>query len=168
MAPYDARMVANHLLDLADQKKRPLTQAALLKILYFCHGWYLAWNDGPLCENDFEAWELGPVVKVVRDAFKSFGRQPIDSRAKRFNLKTGGHEAIPNQISPLDRALIEKVFEFYSQFSAPKLINMTHEPGSPWDKLWNSKEPVARLGLRIKNEEIRAHFMRASRPERML
>ena len=35
---YDARAVANFLLDLADRDGRPLTQVALLKILYFADG----------------------------------------------------------------------------------------------------------------------------------
>jgi uncharacterized phage-associated protein len=168
MAPYDARMVANYLLDLADQKQQTLTQASLLKILYFCHGWYLAWHETPLCANDFEAWELGPVVRVVRNAFKSYGRTPITTRATRIDLMTGEQAPIPNLVSVQDKAAIEKVFDQYSRFSTPRLIDMTHEKGSPWDRLWNSREPVARLGLRIKNEEIRAHFLQASLPETMM
>lgn len=168
MAPYDARMVANCLLDFADQKRQPLTQASLLKILYFCHGWYLVWYDKPLCANDFEAWELGPVVRVVRNAFKSYGRNPIRTRAQRVNLMTGEQEPIPDLISVEDKAAIGKVFDYYARFSTPRLIDMTHEKGSPWDRLWNSREPVARLGLRIKNEEIKAHFLQASLPGTMM
>ena len=36
---YDARAVANFILDLAERDGRALTQVALLKILYFAHGW---------------------------------------------------------------------------------------------------------------------------------
>jgi uncharacterized phage-associated protein len=168
MAPYDARMVANCLLDLADEKRQPLTQISLLKILYFCHGWYLVWHDKPLCVNDFEAWELGPVVRSVRNAFKSDGRRPITRRAQRVNLMTGEQESLPDLISIEDKALIEKVFDYYSRFPTPKLIDMTHEKGSPWDRLWNSREPVARLGLRIKNEEIKAHFLQVALPQTMM
>ena len=46
-APYDARAVANFLLDLADERSVPLTQMSLLKILYFAHGWYLAIEKYP-------------------------------------------------------------------------------------------------------------------------
>jgi uncharacterized phage-associated protein len=49
----------------------------------------LFYNKRPLIKNEFEAWENGPVVKVVRDAFKSFGGKKITSRAKKFNLYTG-------------------------------------------------------------------------------
>ena len=168
MAPYDARMVANYLLDLADAKKRNLTQAALLKILYFCHGWYLVWKNKPLSANDFEAWEYGPVVRVVREAFRSNGKRPIQTRAQRFNLRIGMFEEISNIIEANDLVFIEKIFDYYCRFSTSSLIEMTHEKGSPWDKLWNSPEPVARLGLRIKDEEIRAHFLKGERPKFMI
>lgn len=168
MAPYDARMVANYLLDIADTKNRALTQAALLKILYFCHGWYLVWKDERLSANEFEAWEYGPVVRVVRDAFKNYGKQPITSRAQRLNIKTGMTEAIANTMDEADLVFIEKIYEYYCRFSTSDLIEMTHEKGSPWDKLWNSPDPVARLGLRIKDEEIRAHFLNKQRPKLMM
>lgn len=167
MPPYDARMIANYLLDLSDSRGHPLSQAALLKILYFCHGWYLLWRKQRLSANDFEAWEYGPVVRVVRDSFKNYGRNPIRSRAKKFNVISGEFEEIPNIITMDDREFICKIFYYYSTFSTPQLIEMTHEKGSPWDRLWNTNHAVARLGLRIKDEEILAHFMNAKRPTQM-
>jgi uncharacterized phage-associated protein len=161
-------MIANYLLDLADGQRQPMTQASLLKIIYFCHGWYLIWKNQKLSANDFEAWEYGPVVRVVREAFKSYGRRTIKSRAERFNVYTGEFEQIPDEIAEKDRFFIAKIFDYYSRFSTPELIEMTHEKGSPWDRLWNSDRPVARLGLRIKDDEIREHFSRSARPERLV
>lgn len=157
-APYDAREVANYLLDYAESHKVSLTQITLLKILYFCHGWYLLYTKAPLVRNDFEAWENGPVVRVVRDAFKRHGRNPITSRAEKFDLSTGELFTIVPSICQEDQHFIEKIFHAYQGLGPWELRDITHEPGSPWDQLWNAPGPVARLGLRIKNDEIRDHF----------
>jgi len=39
---YDARGIANYLLDYADSKRQSVTTMSLLKILYFAHAWHLA------------------------------------------------------------------------------------------------------------------------------
>src|SRR5438067_13784825 len=88
-APYDARAVANFLLDLADNRKIPLTQLSLYKLIYFSHGWYLSKTANPLIKQDFEAWEHGPVVKVVRDQFRNFGKKLIRVRASKLDIFTG-------------------------------------------------------------------------------
>ena len=156
--PYDGREVANLLLDKADARQVALTQISLLKILYFCQGWYLLYKNKPLICNDFEAWENGPVIKVVRDAFKSFGGKRITGRAGKFDLMSGEvAEVIPN-LNPADEDFVSQIFEVYHVFGPWELRDMTHEPGSPWHKLWKSDQPVARFGLRIKNQEILEHF----------
>lgn len=162
-APYDARAVANFLLDLASDRGVSLTQMQILKILYFSQGWYLALYDRPLILHDFEAWQYGPVIKVVRDAFRSYGSAPIRSRAEKIILQTGEFQIVPPTLSQADRDFVGRVFEAYHVFDAWMLSGMTHEQGSPWDRLWNSETPIGRLALRIKNEEIRSHFIELRR-----
>ena len=157
-APYDARAVANFLLDVADDRRRSLGQISLLKILYFAHGWYLTSRRAPLISQYFEAWQHGPVVKVVRDAFKEYGAAPIKSRAKKLILQTGKLEEVQPLLHPKDADFITVVYEEYAQFGPWQLSDMTHEPGSPWHALWHSENAVGRLGLRIKNEDILTHF----------
>lgn len=157
-APYDGREVANYLLDLADSKKLTLTQISLLKLIYFCHGWYLFYKERPLVKNEFEAWENGPVIRVVRDSFKHHGRHAITSRADKFDLLTGEILQITPAIEAEDASFISKIFETYHGFGPWELRDLTHEAGSPWDKLWNSSEITARFGLRIRNDEILSHF----------
>lgn len=158
VAPYDARAIANFLLDLADRRNVRLTQMALLKLIYFAHGWYLAVHNKPLSAHTFEAWQYGPVVKVVRDAFGKFRDKPIDTRAHKLVLATGELRRVPAQLSPDDASFVTAVFDEYRSFTAWKLSDITHEAGSPWDRLWNAEQPIGRLALRIKDEEIRAHF----------
>ena len=43
-----------------------ITNLSLQKILYFCHLAFLGENEGkPLFDKNFEAWELGPVLRSV-------------------------------------------------------------------------------------------------------
>jgi uncharacterized phage-associated protein len=157
-APYDSREIANLLLDLAEARQQAVTQLLLYKILYFTHGWYLAAYCKPLLAHDFEAWAHGPVIKVVRDEFKGFGDRPIIGRASKLDIYSGQRSVVVPKVSPEDAEFVARIFESYSKYGAWKLSEMTHEQDSPWDKIWNSQKPVGRLALRLRNEDIRAHF----------
>lgn len=156
---YDARAVANFILDLADRDAVKLTQVSLLKIVYFAHGWYLATKRRPLVTQPIEAWEYGPVIKVVRDAFKDFEARPITKRAERLILQTGELQVVQPDLSSEDAQFVEDVYKHYRQFDAWELSDITHERGSPWDRVWNPVGASGRLGLRIRNDEIEAHFL---------
>lgn len=160
--PYDARAVANFFLDLADQERVQLTQMSLLKLIYFAHGWHLAKCATPLVRQDFEAWRYGPVIKVVKDEFSEFGDGAISGRATRFDLIRGHRSVVPPELEERDRAFIRAIFKAYHGYSAWELSELTHEVGSPWDRLWNSASPVGRLGLRLRNADIRNHFVSVS------
>jgi uncharacterized phage-associated protein len=157
-APYDARAIANFLLDLADERGLQLTQLSLYKIIYFGHGWYLSVHNTPLIRQEFEAWQHGPVIKVICDSFRSFGKNPIVGRASQLDLISSIRKVVSSTLREDDAHFMISIFNEYYIFDAWQLSDMTHEVGSPWDKLWNSPEPVGRLGLRLRNDEIKAHF----------
>ena len=161
-APYDARAVANFVLDEADRLEVKFTQLQLYKIIYFAHGWYLATEGRRLIKQNFQAWNHGPVVRVLRDAFKHFGRSYITDRAERLDIFTGELVAIDQITSFSDREFLSKVVGFYHAFDGWALSEMTHEQDSPWDRVWNSKVPVGNLGLQISDTSIREHFERLS------
>lgn len=162
-APYDARAIANRVLDRADEIGAKITQLQLYKIIYFAHGWYLTSEGRRLVSQDFQAWSYGPVIRVVRDAFKDFGKEPIAGRAERLDIFTG--ELIP--LEPItdqrDIDFIDKIVDFYHVYDGWKLSDMTHEEGSPWDQVWNAKTPIGNLGLRIDERSIYDHFSRIPR-----
>ena len=159
-APYDARAVANFLLDEADKRKFTLTQMKLYKIIYFAHGWYLAYSNSPLVLHDFEAWKYGPIIKVLRDAFGKFGNKPINIRADKLDILTGHRQPVAAHLAPKDADFVMQVYDAYHIYDAWHLSRLTHEAGSPWDLLWNSIEPIGRLGLRLRNDEIKVQFAR--------
>src|SRR5713226_2625981 len=117
-APYDARAVANLLLDVADSRNLWLTQMSLLKIIYFAHGWYLSETGNSLIKQDFEAWEYGPVVKVVRDEFKTFGRSRITERASKLDIYSGKRSIVEPDLSPDDVRFVISTFDAYHVYDA--------------------------------------------------
>lgn len=157
--PYDARAIANLLLDVAESRRLQLTQLSLLKLLYFAHGWHLARTGMPLVKQAFEAWEYGPVIKVIRDEFKSFGKNPITTRAYKFDPYKNQKTLVEPIILSSDEDFVREIFEAYHVYDAWRLSDMTHEKGSPWDLIWNASEPMGRFALRIRNEDIKQHFI---------
>jgi len=136
---------------------------SVLKLLYFAQGWHLAEKGCSLIAQDFEAWQYGPVIKVVRDEFSKYGDAPIRGRATKFDLLTGSRTVVQPKLADKDATFVASILAAYHQFDPWQLSEMTHEAGSPWDKLWNAEQPVGRLALRIRNDEIREHFVGLAR-----
>ncbi len=158
---HDARAVANFLLDCAEGQGKRLTIMALIKIIYFAHGWHLARSGAPLISNPFEAWQHGPVVRVVYDCFSDHGSHPITSRATRFDPISQAHEVVRSSFTVEEAALLGDVFKAYGWLDAFRLSEITHATGSPWDRVWNASDGKITLGMRIPNESIRQHFLAA-------
>src|SRR5262249_1962754 len=113
---YDGRAGANLLLDLADELGLSLTPMALQKIAFFAHGWRLAEKGEPLIRQPFEAWEYGPVLRSVYDAFKRSGGAKIKTRATGFDPVERVTFIVQEQFADADRALLRAVLAAYGRF----------------------------------------------------
>src|SRR5262249_39920641 len=112
-----------------------------------------------IVKNHFEAWDHGPVVRVVYHEFKVFGEDVITKPAEHLNYATGKVEPISfADIDAEPREFILQVAEHYVRFPAWQLRAMTHEPGGPWHQVFASGVGDRGLRDRIPNELIRAHF----------
>lgn len=157
--PLDARVIANFVLDFADQRGRSVTSLSLQKLLYFCHVWTLLELRRPLIKHEFEAWEFGPVLQYVYREFKHAGDQPITTRAKRFVPRTGEMAEVTGRLSAEVEDHLKKVLEFYTQLSSSQLVNLSHVPGGPWHRVWNHVG-TTNPGMRIKNNSILEFYAR--------
>lgn len=156
---YDAREIANYFLDYADSKRIPLTNMGLLKVIYYAHGWHLARFNQPLILNKIEAWEHGPVVRVVYDAFKQFRDAPIvKCRAKRFDVSTNDYIVAAGEVDEKLSAFLTEMFDFYGQAHAFELSKMTHAANGPWDQVTKAAKANVQLQMEIPNDIIKNYF----------
>jgi uncharacterized phage-associated protein len=151
---YDARSIANYILELADtdSDSEPITHMKLQKLLYYAHGWYLSFHDSPLFTERIQAWKHGPVVPSVYRAFQNCGSSPITSHVPGVPV-----------ISPTDsntKAFLSSVWQAYKRFSGVSLSSFTHQPGTPWSETVAPYKDFSELphGLEISDVQIKEFF----------
>jgi uncharacterized phage-associated protein len=155
---FDARAVANFLLDHAEEQRVDLTIMTLLKVMYFAQGWHLVQHGKPLIAQPFEAWKYGPVSRVVYDQFKGVGKKPISTRALSINIANGQFEPTAYTFDANTTAFLASIFNYYVRFHAFALSDLTHEDGGPWDQVWKEAERRAVPGMVISNDKILQWF----------
>lgn len=116
--------VAEYFLSLqGDDAGDAISNMKLQKLLYYAQGFALAVMDKSLFDEDFEAWEYGPVLRPVYDKYKRYGNSAIP-RPKRFSFAPYTKE---------ERDLLDEVYRAFGQYSAWALSEMTHQT-PPWNQ----------------------------------
>jgi uncharacterized phage-associated protein len=141
---YRSTVVANRLLELANQCGRNLTPMQLLKLAFLCHGWMLGLYGRPLISDRIEAWKYGPVIPKLYHAVKQFRGSPI----------TVTLSAPQQELSAEADNIVEQVFDIYGSWTGPQLSHLTHEDGSPWAQTYDED----RLGVVIPDRVIRRFY----------
>lgn len=98
-----------------------ITNLKAQKLLYYAQGVLLARTGKPLFEDDFVAWQHGPVIPDLYRELKSFGSSQIKL----------DDDLDLDIFSDQQMDLLISVYKTYGQFSAWKLRDMTHSE-SPW------------------------------------
>ena len=156
---YDARDIANYILDSAETRGRRISHLALQKLLYFIHGWFSSINNAPLIRNKFEAWKYGPVQRVFYDQFKSSSGNLITTeRAKFLDPQTGRLFYKTPVIDERHRMVIEEILKKYEFMTASQLVEKSHVEDGPWEYVWRKAEEKVYPGMQIPEELIRQHF----------
>ncbi|USU13306.1 DUF4065 domain-containing protein [Sphingomonadaceae bacterium OTU29THOMA1] len=155
------RDIANFVLASAEDRKLNITNLALQKLLYFIHGWYFATYDKPLIKNKFEAWQYGPVQRVLYDQFKVHNNRPLRGARATFIDPTTGKSVVRKPVVSIDDAhLIYAVLDKYQNYSASQLVNESHVEDGPWEYVWHQAEDAIYPGMKIPDELILLHFKR--------
>jgi len=133
--------VAQYFLKRQDPDAGDLmSNLKLQKLVYYAQGFHLAMKDSPLFVEPIEAWEHGPVCVPLYHKYKEYGSGaipiPFDADAySMFNDAT--HE------------VLNEVYNYYGQFSAWKLRNLTHED-TPWVNAYrNERSEITHEDMRI-------------------
>ncbi|WP_158809446.1 Panacea domain-containing protein [Beijerinckia sp. L45] len=135
----------------------------LLKVLYFAHAWHLVKFGTPLVAQPFEAWRHGPVNRLVYDQLKHLKSKCIDIKLTSFDPNASSFVETPFNFDADTMEFLQNIFDYYSQFHAFKLSDLTHETDSPWEKIWRKAETEAVPGMIIPDEMIKIWFAKSSR-----
>lgn len=161
---YEARKICNFLLARYDARQFQLTNLRINKLLYFIHAESLAHRPHGFVRNHFEAWQYGPVIRPVFDAFKVHGESFITAPASYLDYASGQQLPISyDDVTESDRDLIQITFDRYSRLSTGQLVSLSHEKDGPWDTVYKAHLADKALSPRIPNELIRQHFAGANR-----
>jgi uncharacterized phage-associated protein len=115
--------ISHKIIDACTDSERGniISNMKLQKMLYYMQGFHLAIFKKPFFEDDIVAWQYGPVVPDIYRRFSLNGAAalslPDNTEIVRFD------DNIEN--------MFRQVVKEYGQFSAVKLMEMTHEE-NPW------------------------------------
>jgi uncharacterized phage-associated protein len=159
-APFDARGIANLLLDMGDKRGRAFTNLVLQKLLYFAHARCLVATGNPLMTGYFEAWQYGPVHPTVYQSFRDARSEIIRFRARRTDLLSGRQSIVDPPDSPIAHDHVEFVVDTYGRLSVSRLVEISHARDAPWHYVVSRANKQVTLGLRISDKIIVERFKR--------
>lgn len=154
--PHLSAAIANSFLDIAKSKRISVDPMKLQKLVYFAHGWHLAFDQGPMSLENAHAWMYGPVFPNLYHALKSWGAGTIQGDAQVSESPSFQWNAPRVTADGFALRLIDRVWAVYSPMSGVALSQLTHKQGSPWYEA-RIKNPGTR-GPEIPNDLIYEYF----------
>lgn len=120
-----------------------MTNLRLNKLMYFAQAWSLVLHNKPLFSEAIEAWPLGPVIPSVYRKYKTYGKSQITSIDPQFQVSL---------LSEEEQQLLFATMAYYGEYSTHGLVDLSHEPGSPWAIACDAKASI------INQDEIQKYF----------
>lgn len=118
---------ANYLVYLMNGSCDDLTNMKINKLLYYAQGHYLQKYGTRMFDDDFEAWDHGPVVASVYSRYQGMGSDPI----------TECDETCISSVPDPAADVLFEVAREYGKYTAGALRSMTHVPNGPWDQVYS-------------------------------
>lgn len=122
---YSALDVAKYIVSFFYEKRRPISNLKLQKMLYYVWIGFFNKTQESLFSNEICAWPLGPVVPDVYNVFCSYAGTPIPC-------------SYDTNIAECDKVIINGVLETHLDTPASTLVDMTHRKGMPWDLIYQN------------------------------
>lgn len=124
---YNATSVADYIINYCYEKKNPISNLQLQKILYFAWIEFYKLTGRSLFGDPMCAWQFGPVVPEVYYEYCAYGGRPINIKCE-------------TEIAKSDELILNGIIDQYSNMSVNDLVNRTHEKGTPWDIVYKNGE----------------------------
>lgn len=133
---------------IAEKSNWSLSNLSLQKLTYLAQMFHLGVSNSAAFEEDFEAWDYGPVCPDLYHDLKMFGSEPVASYSSLGKFeKEFQQDVINNILDPLVKIGIEK--------TPGKLVSITHWKDGAWSKSY--MEGVK--GIQIPKSMIRQEFI---------
>ena len=142
----DARIVAAHIVNLAAERGDLIDPLKLQKLCYYAQGYSLALRQRLMFDDPIQAWEHGPVVPDVYQAYKQHGRDSIPPSADAPELEQWR------------RDVIEMVYTRLGWMTSWNLRNQTHME-QPWRDAWRTGEHDAELPVKQMRDFFRKELL---------
>lgn len=116
---YSAHDVAVYIINWCNEQKITISNLKLQKLLYFVQGEASASYPHRLIDDDFYAWQLGPVVPNVYSNYAMYSSSHIPK------------QIIEKNILESEMLIIDTVLAKYARCSTWSLVEKTHNQ-DPW------------------------------------
>lgn len=121
---YNATEIAKYTISKCTTDHHPISNLQLQKILYYVQKSFLE-NDRIAFDDDFEAWQFGPVVPAVYYLYSGFGASSI-----RMHYDISIQEEYANRINPIINK--KRILNPWD------MVQDTHKPGKAWDQIYSN------------------------------
>lgn len=116
--------LARYVVNLCIDNDSPVSNLHLQKILYFANMFYFKKNGEHLIDDNFEAWQFGPVIREVYYQYVIFGFNLILIKERSTQVK-------------LDDELNNFIIKM-SKINPFVLVDYSHRPNGAWAKTYNN------------------------------
>lgn len=112
----------------------------LQKLIYLAYCEYFRLYGEDLFSDDFQAWDLGPVIPDIYHSLKIYRDKKI-TKYRDSNVFPEIYSRLV-KIPKYDKLInaIDLTLKKYSNSTAWELVNTTHVPDGPWDMVYNKGE----------------------------
>lgn len=158
---YEAEVVAADIIKQSNKVGIPITNVRLSRLLYLVQAYALVTLDRPAFEEDFEAWNYGPIIPGVFAKYSFCGTYKIDdSVVKRFVVNWNAANLMDMaryvEYEPIDdelRAIVKEVIKKTKDYTDFNLIQMSLK-SDPWKNVFDSKN----IHKIVTKESIKRYF----------
>ena len=143
--------IANYFLQKMDPEAgESITPLKLQKLVFYSQAWLLATFNKTFFNEDFQAWQHGPVLPDMYIHFKNLGYNSNDSLPKSSSLSN-------RNFDEQETSILEMVWLVYGKYDGKYLEKLTHSE-TPWQLAWKEREHEERGTPIITKESMKEYY----------
>lgn len=141
----DACAVAANIIQMADKEHDTIDHQKLQRLCYYAQGHSVVFWQKLLFDDPIQAWEQGPVVPAVHQAYEKYGAEPIPPCDDAPEIEQWRLE------------VLEMVYDRLGWMTTWNLCSQTHME-QPWRDVWRASWDKRECNAEITPEQIHAFF----------